>query len=1330
MKSTKKKWMFKCAIMFAFAFPLVSLSIPMVYKPLTNHLIKAKAASGVAYMAWDSESKTVKSVSNGCESYTTVTSDLTTWSGGWYVVSSNVTISSPVDVLEEVNLILCDGVELKAQEGICAYDSANINIYAQSTGSNAGRLIATGTNFGAGIGGNEGNCGNITIHGGKINAEGYEIAPGIGSGANDGSCGNITIYGGIIDATGQNGGAGIGSGGNQSRCGNITIYGGTVYATGQDGGAGIGSGNESTCSSVTINGGSIIANGGDHAAGIGGSPMAADGYTCRKITINGGNIIANGGFFAPGIGTGYESWTDSITINGGSIEATGGNYAAGIGGGDGGKVGTITISDQVSWLNVTKGDDSPDCIGRGDDDSTCESVTLCGVSGTIEESPYIAPTITFNLDEGEEIKDENVAKIYKEGKAVALPTNVTKEGCVFLGWYDNEYLDGNSVTEITEEDEGAKEYWARWVETTIYEFVNSINALPELENLTLDNKEEVYALWDFFEDLTPEQSSQFQNLDSEALFKLSTSIYQIDTLIAESVTNDINALPAVDDITLEDKDKILAVKETYDALNQDQKEMILAEKVTKLENAVNRIAYLENGGDVIDEIEALPAVDDITLEDKDKILAAKEAYDALSPEKKANFPAETVTKLENALDRIALLENGGVIAEEIDALPAVENLTLEDKDEVFAAKEAYDALSSEQKENIPAEKVAKLLEAVEAINTMVAEDVTNAIETLPELGSFTIENKDQIEAVIAKYEALTDEQKEKLSAETIAKIAKVKKEFNDVVAANEVAKAIDSLPEVENITLDDKDDIIAAKEAYDALSSEQKAKLAPEVIKTLEEASKEIDNIVKAKEVIDAINSLPDADSIKVSDKEVIEATIAKYETLNDEQKAKVDQDTVNKLYEAKEKLGEAFVKDIANDIKSLPDAKNITLADKEEIEEVIAKYDALTDEQKEHLDSENIEKIEEVLDSFNTLVAEDTANDINELPTVENVSLADKEKIENIIEKFESLTDGQKEKLSEEVVEKYNEIVTEFETIENANKVINELKNPSEITSEDIESVQEAKETYESLTDKQKEKLPDETVQKLEEAEHAVNVIIVDEVKELVDNLGEITIDDKEAIEEARTAYEALSDEQKEMVPAEIVEKLIEAEAKLAAVEKDAADTETANAVTDMINALPDNVSESDKEAIEDARSAYDALTEEQKAKVSAEKLAKLNAAEAKLAAIEKDAADTETANDVTDMINALPDNVSKSDKEAIEDARSAYDALTEDQKAKVSAETLAKLNAAEAKLAKSNGLSSGAIAGIVVGSIFFTLIITCLVLFILNKKGIINIPFLNKKK
>ncbi len=171
------------------------------------------------------------------------------------------------------------------------------------------------------------------------------------------------------------------------------------------------------------------------------------------------------------------------------------------------------------------------------------------------------------------------------------------------------------------------------------------------------------------------------------------------------------------------------------------------------------------------------------------------------------------------------------------------------------------------------------------------------------------------------------------------------------------------------------------------------------------------------------------------------------------------------------------------------------------------------------------------------------------------------------------------------------------------------------------------------------------------------------------------------------------------------------------------------AQAVIEKIEALPEvsEITLDDKNSVETTRTAYDALTEKQKLKISADTLKVLTDAEAKIAALEKDAADTKAAEAVNAKINALPEtsSVTLNDEETIKAARAAYNALTADQKAKVSSDTVNKLSNAEAKLAElqsstpvKQGLSAGAIVGIVIGSILVVTIIGCLVLFILNKK------------
>ena len=56
---------------------------------------------------------------------------------------------------------------------------------------------------------------------------------------------------------------------------------------------------------------------------------------------------------------------------------------------------------------------------------------------------------------------------YAYGIGATLPTNWTKTGYTFAGWYDNADCSGTAVTNISGTDTGNKEYWAKWIDDTI-----------------------------------------------------------------------------------------------------------------------------------------------------------------------------------------------------------------------------------------------------------------------------------------------------------------------------------------------------------------------------------------------------------------------------------------------------------------------------------------------------------------------------------------------------------------------------------------------------------------------------------------------------------------------------------------------------------------------------------------------------------------------------------------------------------------------------------------------------------------------------------------------
>ena len=156
--------------------------------------------------------------------------------------------------------------------------------------------------------------------------------------------------------------------------------------------------------------------------------------------------------------------------------------------------------------------------------------------------------------------------------------------------------------------------------------------------------------------------------------------------------------------------------------------------------------------------------------------------------------------------------------------------------------------------------------------------------------------------------------------------------------------------------------------------------------------------------------------------------------------------------------------------------------------------------------------------------------------------------------------------------------------------------------------------------------------------------------VKELIDAIGEVTLDSGDAIDAARAAYDKLPEAKKVLV--DNYEKLTAAEEAYTAL----VDAAAAKAVDDLIDAIGEVTADSG-DAIKAARAAYDALTDTQKELVK--NYEKLTAAEEAYTAL----VDAAAAKAVDDLIDAIGE-VTADSGDAIKAARAAYDALTDTQK------------------------------------------------------------------
>ena len=104
---------------------------------------------------------------------------------------------------------------------------------------------------------------------------------------------------------------------------------------------------------------------------------------------------------------------------------------------------------------------------------------------------WTAPTYAVTLNtNGGTIADGKDVTGYTYGVGATLPTDVTRTGYTFKGWYDNENLTGSPVTAIGGTEMGNKEYWAKW-EINQYTITFDTNGGSEIAPITQDYGTEI-----------------------------------------------------------------------------------------------------------------------------------------------------------------------------------------------------------------------------------------------------------------------------------------------------------------------------------------------------------------------------------------------------------------------------------------------------------------------------------------------------------------------------------------------------------------------------------------------------------------------------------------------------------------------------------------------------------------------------------------------------------------------------------------------------------------------------------------------------------------------
>lgn len=419
--------------------------------------------------------------------------------------------------------------------------------------------------------------------------------------------------------------------------------------------------------------------------------------------------------------------------------------------------------------------------------------------------------------------------------------------------------------------------WNKWLEAldetpgardNASKVIAKINQIGDPIELTDECEEKITAARDAYEQLSPEEKryvDNYQTLKDAEKELARLKKVAADQKAAEEVTEKIKALPDVKDLTLNDETQIDEARDAYSKLTDDQKTYVSDETKGKLVSAEEQMAKLLDAEAItklIKEIEELPSASDITLNDREAIENAKAHYDALSEEQKGvleETSPDSVKKLSEVIEQLHALIEEDDKQKEVDKvntllneLPDKDDVMFRDQTAVTEARDAYDALKDMYEDEnlqgrISEDMLKKLTDAEERLKTLQEEIdyVAGLIEDIPAIDDLTVEDADQVQAARDAYEALNDEQKQKLTESGLLSDLLVAENQigwlqKDVEAAKKVTDQINRLPSVKDLRLSDKTAVEAARYAYDNLSDTQKQYVSEDTVKALEEREAEI----------------------------------------------------------------------------------------------------------------------------------------------------------------------------------------------------------------------------------------------------------------------------------------------------------------------------------------------------------------------------------------------------------------------------------------------------------------------------------------------------------
>ena len=609
-------------------------------------------------------------------------------------------------------------------------------------------------------------------------------------------------------------------------------------------------------------------------------------------------------------------------------------------------------------------------------------------------------------------------------------------------------------------------------------------------------------------------------------------VTKLDILVAAELAYaqlTVSNVPDTIVYTSDCESKIIKAREAYDVLSDETKQNIDPAAYQKLTDAEAIFASLKAGvEDTLNKIDAIGTVD-YNNECKAKIDAAREAYDDLTAEQKAvitNYNDLTSAEAEyaNLKEYYQAADN---VAELIEAIGTVQ-YSDECKANIDAAREAYEALDANQQSHVSNYNDLTSAEAAYEQLQLDHQAANQVKDLIANLGNFEYSEtfKDKLDDARDAYDLLTDNQKTLVDNVNI--LTSHEDLYNDI---NLAVIAIDGIGNV-TYTEESKAKIDVARAAYNAVDDNYKSFVTN--FNTLKDAEDKY--IIRGVEaVIDAIGEV----EYTLESKAKIDAAKEAYDNLDESL-----HDHLNNVYLLVYANQKYNMLDTTAKIDAIGEV-TYTEECKARIDAAKAAYDNLG---KLQANIENYALLEEAEATYAKLKVDNEAADavtlqINAIGEVTYTNES-KAKIDAAKEALDNLTDDQKALISEETKETLTNAETTYAKLkvdnEAADAVTLQINAIGEVTytAESKAKIDAAKEAFDNLTDDQKALISNQTKETITNAETTYAKLKADKeaadaVTLQINAIGEVTYTDesKAKINAAKAAFEALTDEQKQLV-------------------------------------------------------------------------------------------------------------------------------------------------------------------------------------------------------